>query len=144
MSAFAGLGATVAALLLLAGGCGGSGDESAGVATDPGAPAGSSSTEPDQSPGEPPQAGGETGPGSTNEAETPTEPETTTAPETTTGPETGTVKWFSAEKGYGFITPDGGGPDVFVRFSAIAAEGLLSLAEGARVEFEVEEGAEGP
>jgi CspA family cold shock protein len=57
---------------------------------------------------------------------------------------TGTVKWFSDEKGYGFITPDDGSKDVFVHFSNISGEGFRSLAEGAKVEFEVTEGAKGP
>jgi CspA family cold shock protein len=57
---------------------------------------------------------------------------------------TGTVKWFSNEKGYGFITQDDGGKDVFVHHSAIQGEGYKSLAEGAKVEYEVEEGPKGP
>ena len=57
---------------------------------------------------------------------------------------TGTVKWFSDEKGYGFITPDDGSKDVFVHFSSIQGEGFRSLAEGAKVEYEVTEGAKGP
>ncbi len=57
---------------------------------------------------------------------------------------TGTVKWFSDEKGYGFITPDDGSKDVFVHFSNITGEGFRSLAEGAKVEYEVTEGAKGP
>ncbi len=56
---------------------------------------------------------------------------------------TGTVKWFNASKGYGFIARDGG-EDVFVHHSAIQAEGYRSLEEGQRVEFEVEPGAKGP
>jgi len=57
---------------------------------------------------------------------------------------TGTVKWFNEAKGYGFITPDAGGKDVFVHFSAIAGSGYKKLAEGAKVEFEKAEGAKGP
>jgi cold shock protein len=57
---------------------------------------------------------------------------------------TGTVKWFNDAKGYGFITPDEGGKDLFVHHSAIASEGFRSLAEGARVEFETREGQKGP
>lgn len=55
----------------------------------------------------------------------------------------GTVKWFNAEKGYGFIAVDGGGPDVFVHYSAIDASGFRSLEEGQRVEFETTQGAKG-
>jgi len=55
----------------------------------------------------------------------------------------GTVKWFSAEKGYGFIALDGGGDDVFVHFSAIEGGGFRSLEEGQKVEFEVVKGAKG-
>jgi CspA family cold shock protein len=56
----------------------------------------------------------------------------------------GTVKWFNGEKGFGFISQDGGGADVFVHFSAIAAEGYRSLDEDQRVEFDVTQGPKGP
>ena len=56
----------------------------------------------------------------------------------------GTVKWFNAEKGYGFIAQDGGGADVFVHFSAIVTEGFRTLNEQQRVEFEVTQGPKGP
>ncbi len=56
----------------------------------------------------------------------------------------GTVKWFNAEKGFGFITPDGGGPDLFAHYSAIATAGYRSLEENQRGEFEVTQGATGP
>ena len=55
----------------------------------------------------------------------------------------GTVKWFNAEKGYGFIAQDGGGADVFVHYSAIAADGYRSLEEGQAVEFEIKNGDKG-
>jgi CspA family cold shock protein len=56
----------------------------------------------------------------------------------------GTVKWFNDAKGYGFIAPDDGGKDVFVHHSNIAGEGFRSLSEGAKVEFEVQQGQKGP
>jgi CspA family cold shock protein len=55
---------------------------------------------------------------------------------------TGTVKWFNASKGYGFIAREGG-PDVFVHFSAIQSEGFKTLNEGQQVEFEIEQGPKG-
>jgi cold shock protein len=57
---------------------------------------------------------------------------------------TGTVKWFNADKGYGFISQDDGGADVFVHFSAIQTNGYRSLEENQRVEFEVTQGQKGP
>jgi len=57
---------------------------------------------------------------------------------------TGTVKWFSDEKGFGFITPDEGGRDLFVHHSGIIADGYKSLAEGAHVSYEEEQGDKGP
>jgi cold shock protein len=56
----------------------------------------------------------------------------------------GTVKWFNAEKGYGFIAVDGGGADVFVHYSAIEASGFRTLDEGQRVEFQTTQGPKGP
>ena len=56
----------------------------------------------------------------------------------------GTVKWFNGEKGFGFITPDGGDSDVFVHFSAIQADGYRSLDEGQKVEFNITQGQKGP
>ncbi len=57
---------------------------------------------------------------------------------------TGTVKWFNESKGFGFITPSDGSKDVFVHFSAIAAAGFRTLAEGQQVSFDVEDGPKGP
>ena len=57
---------------------------------------------------------------------------------------TGTVKWFNESKGFGFISPEGGGKDVFVHFSAIKADGFRTLAEGQAVSFDVEDGPKGP
>ncbi|MEE9333896.1 MAG: cold-shock protein [Granulosicoccaceae bacterium] len=56
----------------------------------------------------------------------------------------GTVKWFNESKGFGFLSQDDGGDDVFVHFSAISGDGFKTLAEGQKVSFEVEQGPKGP
>lgn len=56
----------------------------------------------------------------------------------------GTVKWFNASKGYGFISPSNGGDDVFAHFSAIVMDGYKTLKEGQQVEFDIQQGPKGP
>jgi CspA family cold shock protein len=58
--------------------------------------------------------------------------------------ETGTVKWFNEQKGYGFITPDDGGDDLFIHFSNIQGEGFRNLEDGQKVEYEAGQGQKGP
>ena len=60
------------------------------------------------------------------------------------GESDGTVKWFNNQKGFGFIEPDGGGPDAFAHFSAIEMEGFKTLKEGERVKFALEKGPKSP
>ncbi|OPZ10061.1 MAG: Cold shock protein ScoF [candidate division BRC1 bacterium ADurb.BinA364] len=57
---------------------------------------------------------------------------------------TGTVKWFNEQKGYGFITPDGGGDDLFIHYSNIDSEGFRTLQEGQKVEYTAAQGRKGP
>ena len=56
---------------------------------------------------------------------------------------TGTVKWFNNAKGYGFVTPDEGGQDIFIHFSAIVMDGYKTLKEGQKVQFDLQEGPKG-
>jgi CspA family cold shock protein len=58
--------------------------------------------------------------------------------------QTGTVKWFNQDKGFGFISPDGGGKDLFAHFSQIQGEGFKTLTENQRVQFEATQGQKGP
>jgi len=58
--------------------------------------------------------------------------------------QTGTVKWFNSDKGFGFITPDGGGKDLFAHFKEIQSGGFKTLSENQRVQFEVTQGQKGP
>ncbi|WP_050921548.1 cold-shock protein [Vibrio harveyi] len=60
------------------------------------------------------------------------------------GKVTGSVKWFNETKGFGFLTQDNGGQDVFVHFNAIVTDGFKTLTEGQKVSFNVEEGKKGP
>jgi CspA family cold shock protein len=112
-------------------GCGGDADQAGSAATEAVEAGESEALAPEPSP--------ETEP--SPEPEPPPAPEPPLEPDPSAEAQTGTVKWFSAEKGYGFIAPDDGGPDVFVHHSAIPGTG--SLTEGARVEFDVVEGANG-
>ncbi len=67
----------------------------------------------------------------------------TTVPEESGNKQTGTVKWFNDAKGFGFITPDGGGEDLFAHFSSIQMNGFKTLKEGQRVTFEIAQGPKG-
>lgn len=71
-------------------------------------------------------------------------PQQSAAPQGATAMANGTVKWFNAEKGYGFITVEGGGQDVFVHYSAIDMNGYKVLEEGQAVTFDVGTGSKGP